>query len=249
MIQNNNNNLIMSNNNLTIQQVAVTRFLAVIAIIIHLISFGTRFLVYFTDYKSVFGLNYFIHKMYVGNEQNIPTMFSIFLLMFASALLLLITTLKWKKPKSYYLSWMLLCLGFFYLAMDEAMSLHETVLNHQDGVLLGHQFSGFLYHAWIIPFVLMIPFLIVIFSKFLINLDKKTRILFIVSGAIFVGGAIGVESIGGYIKENIGVDNWWYYIEEAVEEALEMAGVIIFIYALLGYLAENYKSINFSLVK
>lgn len=227
----------------------VIRLLATAAIAIQVISFCTRFIVFFTDYKSVTGLNFTLNMFYVGAERNIPTAFSSMILIIASVLLFVITILKWKKPKSFYWIWFILSFGFFYLAMDEAMILHETILGQREGVILGRQFSGFLRHAWIIPFLFTIPFLILLFYKFLMHLDNRTRNLFLVSAALFVGGAIGIESIGGYIKDTIGVDNWWYYIEVATEESFEMAGVITFIYSLLDYLNRNYQEITFQIKK
>ena len=81
------------------------------------------------------------------------------------------------------------------------------------------------------------------------HLDHRTRNFFLISAVIFVGGAVGIESIGGYIKDTIGIDNWWYYLEVAFEESSEMAGVITFIYALLDYMQRNYQEIQFSIVK
>jgi hypothetical protein len=228
---------------------AVIRVLTLAAIALQVISFCTRFIVYFTDYTSVRGLGFIIGILYVGAERNIPTAFSALILIIASTLLFVITVLKWRRPKSFYLIWLILSIGFFYLAMDDAMILHETILGQKDGVILGRQFTGFLRHAWIIPFLLTIPFLILLFYKFLINLDNRTRNLFLISATLFVGGAIGIESIGGYIKDTIGIDNWWYYLEVAVEESVEMAGVITFIYALLDYLRRYYHEVKLSIIK
>ncbi|SHF43420.1 hypothetical protein SAMN05444274_105203 [Mariniphaga anaerophila] len=239
----------MQNHQLIIKISAIIRLLSLVAIVLQLISFSTRFIVCFTDYTQVKGLGFLINMFYVGAERNIPTAFSAFILIVASALLFIITALKWKKPKSFYLIWLILSFGFFYLAMDEAMILHETILGQKDGIILGRQFSGFLRHAWIIPFLFTIPFLILLFFKFLMSLDKKTKNLFILSAALFVGGAVGIESVGGYIKDTIGTDNWWYYTEVAIEESFEMAGVILFIYSLLDYLRVNYKTISFPIIK
>ncbi len=76
------------------------------------------------------------------------------------------------------------------------------------------------------------------------SLDKKTRNLFLFSAVIYLSGVIGMESIGGFIKSIHGIDNWWYYLEVAVEEGLEMTGIIVFIYALLNYLNITYKEIS-----
>jgi hypothetical protein len=239
----------MTEHTIKIKPSIVIRTLVIVATALQIISFSTRFVVYFADYKAIKGLGFFINMLYVGAERNIPTAFSSLILIIASVLLFVITLLKWRKPKSFYVIWLLLSVGFFYLAMDEAMILHETILGQEGGVILGRQFSGFLRHAWIIPFLFTIPFLILLFYKFLLNLDNRTRNLFMISAALFVGGAVGIESIGGYIKDTTGIDNWWYYLEVAAEESFEMAGVITFIYALLDYLYRNYQAIKFLIIK
>lgn len=243
----------MSEVSIKIRVSAFIGTLALAAIVLQVISFSTRFLVYFTDYKSIkiFGYlidMFYVNMFYVGFERNIPTGFSSMILIIASVLLFTITVLKWRRPKSFYQIWLILSFGFFYLAMDEAMVLHETILGQKEGIILGHQFSGFLRHAWIVPFLFTIPFLILLFFKFLRHLDHRTRNLFLISAVLFVGGAVGIESIGGYIKDTIGIDNWWYYLEVAAEESCEMAGVITFIYALLDYMYRNFQEIKFLIV-
>ena len=44
-----------------------------------------------------------------------------------------------------------------------------------------------------------------------------------------------------------GRDNLTYSMMVTVEESLEMGGVILFIWALLVYIADNYKEVRFEL--
>lgn len=232
----------MTNNQILIKPSVIVRLLTLVALALHVISFSTRFIVHYTGQT-----NKLITLFYVGYEKNIPTAFSVFILFFAAALLFLITILKWKQSNSFYLSWAFLCVGFFYLSIDEGWQLHELTLGHfysPNGLLWGYQFSGFLYRYWIIPYLLAMPFLLYIFWKLLMSLEKKTRNLFIISAVMYLSGVIGMESVGGYIKSNYGIDNWWYYLEVAVEEGLEMAGIIVFIYSLFDYLLKNYNEIR-----
>jgi hypothetical protein len=238
----------MTNNQILIKPFVVVRTLAIVAVILSVISFSTRFIVYFTGYTSVKGL---IPLFYVGDERNFPTAFSMFLLLFAAILLLLITLLKWKQTNSFYKQWAFLCIGFFFLSIDEGWMIHEYTLGHRNspGILWGYEFSGFFHRYWIIPYILALPFLFYFFWKLLMSLEKRTRNLFVISAVIYLSGTIGMESVGGYIKSIHGIDNWWYYLEVAVEEGLEMAGIILFIYALLDYLNRNHKEIRLMIDK
>lgn len=83
------------------------------------------------------------------------------------------------------------------------------------------------------------------FLGFLLRLPSCTRRFFLGAGAIYLGGAIGVEMIGGYYAEVYGFDSLEYQLIAHAEESLEMAGIIVFIYALLRYLADHYPTIQF----
>jgi hypothetical protein len=67
------------------------------------------------------------------------------------------------------------------------------------------------------------------------------------AATLFLGGALGVELVGSRYAEFHGGENLTYNIIATVEESLEMAGVIVFIYALLKYIADNYEEVRFRL--
>lgn len=235
----------MTNNQIVINPYCIARFLGVMMILLLITSLGTNFVTYFTGHDYFYGL---IPLFYVDSERNIPTGYSVLLLQFAAILLLILLLLKWKQPHSSSIYWVVLCLGFFYLAADEAWSFHEKI-DEPGGILGNHQFHGLLNFAWIIPFIFLLPLLLLFFWKFLLSLSIKTRRLFLLGGILYVGGAIGVESIGGYLVDTIGRNNWWYYLEVTTEEGLEMTGNIVFIYALIDYLYDNYTEVSFMINK
>ena len=136
-----------------------------------------------------------------------------------------------------YSLWLILSIIFLYLSIDEAVQLHERV-----EIIMDNHFdlTGYLSWAWVIPYgLLFIIFSVVYYIKFLPQLPKKIFWLFIISGAIFVTGAIGVEMIGAknYHSENSSeIINAVCY---SIEEFLEMLGIAIFIYGLLLYIEEE----------
>lgn len=90
----------------------------------------------------------------------------------------------------------------------------------------------------------VIVFLLV-YMKFILNLPSKIRILFIVAGIVYILGAIGVELIGGRYYELYGDDNITYtIIIITIEELLEMAGIVVFIYALSSYIDTELKGLR-----
>ncbi|MFP8877143.1 MAG: hypothetical protein VCB99_09590 [Myxococcota bacterium] len=64
-------------------------------------------------------------------------------------------------------------------------------------------------------------------------LPSKIRFLFILAALIYVGGAVGVERATDWYDVHDLLDTLAYNLWTAVEETMEMAGVIVFIYALL----------------
>jgi hypothetical protein len=61
---------------------------------------------------------------------------------------------------------------------------------------------------------------------------------------LYIGGAIGVELFEGRYAELHGTSNLTYNMFITVEESLELGGVILFIWGLLVYIADNHKEVR-----
>lgn len=177
----------------------------------------------------------------LDSEGNLPTFFSMFILLNASALLFIISYLEFKWNKSNYTkNWLILAFGFLYMAMDEILKLHE----HLDGPIkqLFHLSSSkFFIFSWIIAGFAVVVILAIIFWKFLFSLPIRFRKLFIISALLFTGGALILEFISGAYLGFSETRELVYFLLTAVEEGLEMSGVILFIYSLLEYIKTQYK--------
>jgi|GEM_PF-798470 len=181
---------------------------------------------------------------YVDVEQNIPTFFSVALILIATALLTVITLLSKRQGMPHVREWALLSVGFFLMAYDEAFQVHER-LNIPVGMLLGDGSLGVFYFAWVIPGIALVFVLGIFFLKFLLHLPPLTRLRFLLAAFFYVGGAIGIELIGSSHAELHGYENWTYSMIATLEESLEMMGLIVFIWALLNYAAEAYRNEDF----
>lgn len=98
---------------------------------------------------------------------------------------------------------------------------------------------GLLHFAWVVPYGLATLALGAAYVEFLRRLPRKTAVRFVVAGAIFVSGAVGCEMIGGWIEETRGRDDWMFRTEVVCEETLEMAGIALFIRAMLDRLHDE----------
>ena len=61
------------------------------------------------------------------------------------------------------------------------------------------------------------------------------------SGAVFVGGAVGVELATEPYLYDDALDTMAYNLWTPVEEGMEIGGVIMFLSALFDYLASRFK--------
>lgn len=208
-------------------------FLFYIAVIMLLLNLTGIFFQKILGYSN-FTINAFVYFFDASKEDNIPTLFSTLILFIASDFLFLIYLIPDKQVQKNKKYWLLLSLIFLYLSVDEAISIHEQFNKVKS--LMTSEMPGYNVNApWILPYGFLVLVIGIFFIKFLFRLPVKTRKLFVISGIIYVSGAIGFEILEGeavlayaYGKE--------YYLLCAAEEFLEMSGVILFIYALLDYI-------------
>lgn len=183
-----------------------------------------------------------IKLFFVDAENNIPSTYSSLTLILSSVLLAVIAVAKYREKDSYALYWKGLSLIFLYLSIDEAASIHEISGRHIRS-FLGID-SGIFYFAWVIPAAVLVFIFILVYLRFLFSLPTKTRVLFIVAGIIFISGALGVESIGGWYSSTYSKLSFIYVVIATIEEALEMFGILLFNYALLEYISADIKYVQ-----
>ena len=175
-------------------------------------------------------------------EKNIPSVFSALLLLYAALLLGLIAMLERRQAGRPILHWTILSLGFLLMAIDESCSFHEELIPPIRR-LLGDENLGIFYFAWVIPGIVVVLVSAAFFFRFLLRLPAKSRSAFLIAATLYLGGAIGVELIAGRFVELHGKLNLTYPTLVVVEESLEMAGAIVFIWALLAFIHDNYKEL------
>lgn len=193
----------------------------------------------FVDLRKIY-----IRLFDLNREANIPTWFSSLLLILNAFILAIIAVRTKAQQDPYHTQWFVLAVIFLYLSIDESALLHEMT---EKPVRRALGVSGYLYFAWIIPALFCLVVLGVYIRRFLFDLPTKTRWLFLIAGAVYVGGAVGMESIGSNIfVSNPGRKTMAYHLWATLEESFEIFGLIIFFYALLNYVAQNMSEIVFS---
>ena len=222
---------------------AVARALGAVALVLLLVSTAGQLVKFLTGHDELMGL---LSLTFVGNERNIPTLFSVLLLASASLVCAVTAALARKGKDPDVWRWVVLSAGFLYLGFDEGLSLHER-MSVPIKAYLGDGALGFSHSFWAIPGLAGVAVLGLFFQRFLGRLPARTRRAFLMAGAIYVGGAVGFELIGGNYAEVHGDENLGYSALVTVEEGMEMGGVIVFIWAVLAHLAEKYGEVRFRL--
>jgi hypothetical protein len=177
----------------------------------------------------------------LGHEPSLPAFFSSVVLLLNGAMLILISRAKRQHDQTYVVHWLLLGIIFIALSIDETVMFHEMI-----DKLIGFavQTSGFLSLPWVIvggAFALLVFFS---YANFLLHIRRRSALLFVASGALYVGGAVGMEVIAAGVIDQHSVESIYHTIVQTIEESLEMAGAILFFYALGDYWSASYGPLH-----
>ncbi|TFH47101.1 MAG: hypothetical protein E4H01_08855 [Lysobacterales bacterium] len=168
-------------------------------------------------------------------EPSLGTWYAAVILLIAGQLLLLQTLFTRRAGNAWWPWWLVLCLGFHGMSLDEVAGFHEylnTMLSRVRWTTVGSAIALIVAVAYL-PFLRALP--------------ARTCWLFVLAGAIFIGGAIGVESYTVRYELAKQLNTLPYNMWTALEEGMEMAGVILFIYALLDHMARGSGPIKLEL--
>lgn len=184
----------------------------------------------------------FVRLLDVGSDLSLPSWYSALVLALASVLLFTIAfAVRSSASSRYGRRWAILGIVFAYLSCDEMLRLHErmarTVLEPALASL-GFMPGGILYYLWVIVYAPLVLVFAVAYFRFWRTLPTGVKNLVLAAGVIFVGGALGVELFNAYHDAAPGREPL-AFAGTHVEEAMEMAGVIVFVHALITYLGSR----------
>lgn len=185
---------------------------------------------------------------YLNNENNLPTLFSVLLLLAASLLCFFIAAIDQPvviKPMKTKVYWLLLGVAFTFLGLDEGLQIHDMI-SHVDAVETVSKESSFLYFGWVIPYTIGTVITGLFFLRFLFALPVPVRNRIIIAGVIYVSGALGFEFIESYVHTHSSGENSILGLALCdVEEVMEMVGAILFIHVLLDYIKMSKAEFKF----
>lgn len=219
----------------------VLRALAITICILIVFSLGGQYSRLVLGHGRLLG---FVPEFHLDAENNIPTYFSTLLLLAVAIVAGLTARVVRERELPFYRHWVGLALIFAYISLDEFASLHERLI-----VPLREIFDagGIFYFAWVIPGLVLVGLFLIAYSRFFWHLPVRWKRLFAISGALYVGGALGAELIGGWYWERAPDSFGWVdVLLTTVEEGLEMTGMALFLYTLLEYLRANVAEVRIS---
>lgn len=191
---------------------------------------------------NVFGATQLYVMFDLMGEVTIPTWYSSSLMLLASILLASIAAVKRRRGDRFQRHWWGLALLMLGMSMDEAADLHGAVSYKLQSTL---NTSGFLAYPWVIVGAVLTVVVGLIYLRFLFQIDPAIRRLFLVSGSVFIGGALVMEMIEAAYDSAYGNGTKVPYIlMVAIEEGMEMGAIIILITGLLIYLGSLSQGLH-----
>ena len=202
----------------------------------------------------------------LDTEANLPTLYNVLLFFFGSVLFLLHSMGASVKAAR---GWKTMAGVFLFLGIDEGSQIHEKFVQFTKRLIDGsggETLGGWFYYAWVIPYGLAAIILVVLLSRWIMGLSPLLRKRLVISGIIYIFGAVVMEMAGGKLIQSLSpVDaanypwmpcrvfgdpsDCWIFMEPryiamyTLEETCEMAGLILCIRALLLELADQRKQV------
>lgn len=228
----------MDNKNLKINifeplsiQISISVFLAILFLLImHIGGLAS---------SEYLGAEHFVSRQLIklfhfDAEHNIPSWFSSVLLWTCGLALISVAFIENKKKLRQWLPWLLLGFLFFLLSMDESVALHEWMIIPMREIVRD---SNVFYFAWIIPGFIFVILTALLLIPFMLKLPVTTLKIFIISGSVFIIGALGFEMIGGYISSfpKTNSSSLDYFMIMTLEELFEMIGLVMFLHGISSF--------------
>lgn len=219
--------------NITLNDRLIVKYLAIFAIFLVLLSLygGIGHLLYGRSLSVDFAR----YMMNTEREGNLSSYFTALLLLGAAALLSVIYFFHRLTNDIYSRKWLVLAIGFLLMSFDEAISIHELLIMPTRKLIAMNTY-GIFHFTWVIPALILIVILGLYFLRFLLHLAPQTRWQFVFAAALFLGGCVGFEMLGGWCAEQYGFNHLSYIACTNTEEAMEMSGIILFIKSLFTYI-------------
>lgn len=177
----------------------------------------------------------------LSNEQTFATWYASLLFLFSAFLLVLIAVVHRGSDRGKEaVYWGGLAVVFLLLSADEVAMVHEWTAN------LAPAGRGVFYYSWVFAGLALVGGLSVVYVPFVLRQNRRLRLLLVAAAVVFVGGALGMEMLNAWLEDYYPSAQLAYMLTTAVEESMELAGLIVFVYALLDHLRLQKAQLSLS---
>ena len=219
----------------------ICSFLAMISLSFFVLHCASEALIHFAGVSEKFYQDFF-DAINLDEEFNLTAIYS-GLLLYASSFLLREIAVSSQGGKRR--DWMLLSKVFLFLAFDEVFQLHELFVIPG----LRQYLHPSLASIWVIPYGILFALFSFKFIPFFLGLRNQVSVLSLISGGVYVSGAIAFEALNSWLVRTgqISRSGFYYELISGFEELFEMVGIIIFLYALMLELRSRFVRLKYSL--
>ena len=163
-------------------------------------------------------------------EHNLPTWFSVVLLLLVAVVCASIAVEQWADRSRWRWHWAGLALAFACLSLDELAQLHDLA-SPVMARLVGTE--GVLRFTWVVLAGPLVIGFALAYVTFLRALPRRTALLLVLSGAVYVGGALGLELVGSLLRNaGHGRGSLGYLWETTFEELFEDVGATLCLFTV-----------------
>ena len=218
----------------------ICSFLVIIALSFFVLHCASEALIHFAGVSEKFYQDFF-DAINLDEEFNLTAIYS-GLLLYASSFLLKEIAVSSQGGRRR--DWMLLSKVFLFLAFDEVFQVHELFVIPG----LRQYLHPSLASIWVIPYGILFALFSFKFIPFFLKLRNKVSVLSLISGGVYVSGAIAFEALNSWLvrTHQISRSSFYYELISGFEELFEMLGIIIFLYALMLELRSRFARLRYS---
>ena len=179
-----------------------------------------------------FGFSGLLRIFSVDQEANLASWLNAVVLLLSALVVWGVAVDRRATGDRWWRHWAFLGATFAYLSADEAGRLHESVEVVVDAVI---DAPGIFSFGWVLLAAPVVLVFALSYLGFLRALPPSVRRLVVIAAVLYVGGAMGVETLGGLAYDLNGGQkgSLAFVVASSIEEALEMAGALVFLAAMM----------------
>ncbi len=159
----------------------------------------------------------------LNHEANIPTWYSTVLLLACACVARLVGA---ATKGEHAQGWKGIALVMALFSLDETAGLHERFVLPPDFI---GPFGPVRNITWVFVGAVVAGALVGLFMRTVLACPPPIRRAVLVAGGIYLGGALGMEALGGLWALSHGEGNWMHAVLEILEEGGELLGATLFL--------------------